>query len=81
MPRAELGTALPTRQEVNMRRNSKFSSPLAAVQPLTIHSWAVALDVSGSRRVCRMAISNNACPLIVLIVPGLLGDGFKLRPW
>jgi hypothetical protein len=44
----------------SVNRNSKFSSPLATAQPLTIHSWPEALDASGSRRVCRMAIGRKA---------------------
>ncbi len=34
--------------------------PLAADQPLTILSRPEALNASGSRRACRMAISRNA---------------------
>ncbi len=41
-------------------------SPLAAAQPLTILSWPEALNASGSRRACRMAISRNASSLLAL---------------
>ncbi len=35
--------------------------PLAAAQPLNILPRPEALNASGSRRACRMAISRNAC--------------------
>ncbi len=41
-------------------------SPLAAAQPLTILSWPEALNASGSRRACWMAISRNASSLLAL---------------
>ena len=41
-------------------------SPLAAAQPLTILSWPGALNASGSRRACRMAIRRNAYSLLAL---------------
>ena len=41
-------------------------SLLAAVGPLTILSWPEALNASGSRRACRMAIRRNACSLLAL---------------
>jgi hypothetical protein len=44
---------------------SNFSSPLAAAQALTILSWPGALNASGSRRACRMAITRNAGHLLV----------------
>jgi hypothetical protein len=44
---------------------SNFSSPLAAAQPLTILSWPEALNVTGSRRACRMAMSHNVCSLLL----------------
>jgi len=47
------------------------SSPLAADQPLTILSWLEALNASGSRRACRMAISRNACSFLALGQRGL----------
>ena len=40
-------------------------SPLAAARPLTIRSWPEALNASGSRGACRMAISRNGRPLFV----------------
>ncbi len=42
------------------------SPPLAAARPLIILSWPEALNASGSKRACRMAISRNACSLVAL---------------
>ena len=51
---------------------SNRSSPLATTPPLTILSWPEALNASGSRRACRMAIRRNACSLLALPdFPGL----------
>ena len=47
--------------------NSKFSSPLAAVQPLTILAWPAVLDAVFFRRACRPAPGRNACPLLTPI--------------
>src|SRR5208337_2715750 len=44
----------------SLRTILKFSSRLAAAQPLTIHSRPEALDATGFRRACRMAIGRNA---------------------
>ena len=52
-------------QAIPAEKSIRFS-PLAAVQPLTILSWPEALNASGSRRACRMAISRNACSLVAL---------------
>ena len=46
-------------QAIPADKSIRFS-PLAAAQPLTIRSWPEALNASGSRRACRMAISRNA---------------------
>src|SRR5271157_1280200 len=40
-------------------------SPLAAARALTVRSWPEALNASGPRRACRMAMSRKACSLLI----------------
>ena len=54
-------------QAIPADKSIRFS-PLAAAQPLTILSWPEALNASGSRRACRMAISRNACSLLLSLI-------------
>jgi len=42
-----------------------YSAPHAAAQPLAIPSWQEALNASGSRRACRMALRRDACLLLI----------------
>jgi hypothetical protein len=50
--------AIPTDKSI-------YSPPLAAAQPLTILSWSEALNASGFRRACPMAIRRNSCSLLI----------------
>ena len=51
-------------QAISSDKSIRFS-PLAVARPLTIRSWPEALNASGSRRACWMAIS--AMPLLSLL--------------
>ena len=76
LPRIQRGPITPTGPPIFsmspnwrfLRTNQSVSSPLAAAQPLTILSWPEALNASGSRRACRMAISRNACSLFSFLI-------------
>jgi hypothetical protein len=48
-------------QAIPAEKSIRFS-PLVAAQPLTILSWQEALNASGSRRACRMAMRRNDRP-------------------
>ena len=56
-------------------QKSTYSSPLAAARPWTTSSWPEALNASGSRRACQIAIRLNACSLLAL--PDLPGNSPK----
>jgi hypothetical protein len=47
------------------RTKSTYSFPLATAQPLTTPTGQETVNVSASRRACRMARSRNACLLFV----------------